>query len=110
MVITLLEPLEEVEGESLNIVCQVLGGGAQSLAMKEDIGGGKQVTLNTAVESRFRSRMYNSTHKEFILSPLRREDTGRSFTCDFEEFSSKPYILMVSCKLGFNSNVFMHVI
>ena len=96
--LTLLEPLEAVENGSLSIVCEVLVGGATHFVLRE---GGE----NIIQESRIRQGASNYTHKEFILSPVTREDTGRSFTCSISELSSgTPSILTVYCKKSFLSN------
>ena len=95
----MLGPLEAIENSSLSIVCEVLIGGAEHFILRE---GGV-----VSQESRIRVEASNHTHKEFILSPVSRKDTGRSFTCDISELSSGiPSILTVYCKKGHKSHFF----
>lgn len=86
---SLLEPLEAVENRSLSIWCVSSGNLAAGFTLRE--GG---VLVN---DQRVSPGFFNDTYREFILSPVEREDNSRVFQCAIGEFTSNNATLTVFC-------------
>ena len=91
-VVRIVEPLESLENRPLSIWCIVPEGGASGFSLREN---------NVIVgDPRINPGSRNTTHQQFILDPVSREDNDRAFVCSISELFSNPATLTVFCKLN----------
>lgn len=86
--VTLLEPLEAIEGEPLLISC-VASSSLGRLMLFEN---------GQSVGDRLMEGNSNTTYQEYILSPTSRNDNERTFICSSQGFDSINVTISIFCK------------
>lgn len=96
VIISLVEPLGGVLGESASIFCQIHGlGGASGIVLRDATA---ETIVETGPTERLNLGFLNATHREFILDEVRMSDDGREFICSLQEFFSPPVTFIVNRK------------
>lgn len=96
VLISLVEPLGGVLGESASIVCRLhMNGNPRDFVLRD---AADKTIIPTGSGSRFSRGLSTDTHTEFILSEVQMSDAGRIFICSISEFNSLPVTFRVNCK------------
>lgn len=95
LLLKVVEPIGGTVGKPASIFCQFLiqTGTGTSIILRDGV---TRTVLNPS--KRFRLGMVNTTHKEYIVTEVRKTDAGWTVLCAVSEIFSSPATFRVPCK------------